>query len=147
MSTLLALDPGGTTGWSLWELPETEPLRHLQHGMVKGGLGGFLHWWLPDGIVPDIVVAEDFILDGRTLTPDTTPLEILGALQAIRPDLIRQRNTAKALVPDSLLSAHGWKWKGAGHDRDSARHAIAYARTIRHMPTLRAFWPPKRREN
>lgn len=143
MTTLLTLDPGEMTGWAHWHYDEATPLTHLAHGMIPGGLQGFLAWNTAHHLVIDIdeIVAEDFILDGRTLVPNTTPLEILGALEALRPDLIRQRNVQKAVAPDSLLKTNGLWWPGNGHDRDAARHAIAHMRSIRHMPTLRAFWP------
>lgn len=142
MSVLLALDPGVSTGWSFWHYDATTPLRHIDHGTIPHGLRGFLGW-LSDthGGEPDEIVAEDFILDGRTARPDTTPLEILGALELFahttETPLVRQRNVMKAHAPDQLLKDKGLWWPGKGHDRDSARHAIAFMKTRRHAPTLR----------
>lgn len=146
MTRILALDPGVTTGWAEFDLRDDAPLEHVAHGMIPGGLAGFHAWWRArDEGQWGIVIAEDFHLDGRTMAPDTTPLDILGALQVLRPDLIRQQNTSKRVAPDSLLKRIGLWWPGAGHDRDALRHAIAYARSIRHMPTIRGFWPPRTR--
>lgn len=143
--TLLALDPGGTSGWSFWRFSDTEPLAHVDHGMISGGNRGFIRWWdETNGGDPDIVVAEIFVDDHRTVSPDTTPLRIEGALDVLFPAWVGQRNVMKAHAPDSLLKEHDLWWPGAGHDRDSARHAIAYMKTIRHLPTLRAYWPPRR---
>lgn len=154
-SNLLSVDPGGTTGWSLWFYDAQTPLQHVSHGMVEGGLDGFLRWF-DDTIEPldEIcqireIVIEDFILDGRTLTPDTTALEIIGAVKhavwGTGTTLTRQRNTYKAHADDATLKRLGFWWPGVGHDRDSARHALAYVKTHRHMPSIRAFWPPKER--
>lgn len=145
MTLLLSLDPGGSTGWSAWRYDATTPLRHIEHGTIAGGLRGFLQWW---ETVPDFdeCVAEDFILDGRTVKPDTTPLEILGALEALlwrdRP-LIRQRNVMKVHAPDELLKRVDLWWPGKGHDRDSARHAIALLKTRKHAPTLQWLYGRK----
>lgn len=135
---LLALDPGGSTGWSWWEYDDKRQLTHLTHGTVRDGLRGFLEWW--EHAEDCEIVIEDFILDGRTPRPDTTPLEILGAVEfAAKQDgvkVTRQRNYMKNHAPDELLKERGLWWPGKGHDRDSARHAIAYMKTMRHLPTL-----------
>lgn len=140
---VLSLDPGETTGWSLWEHDALTPLRLIEYGMIPGGLQGVLKWWAESFPAQRFrtyggeLVAEDFVLDGRTLIPNTTPLEILGALEVLWPGYTRQRNVMKAHVPDAMLKHLGLWWKGAGHDRDSARHAIAYMKVKRHAPTLR----------
>lgn len=144
MSIILSIDPGGTTGWSTWEYTAMTPLLPIEHGMIPGGLQGFITWWgagRGSALAWDEIVAEDFILDSRTVKPDTTPLEILGMLEYAcwleDVPLVRQRNVMKSMAPDDLLKRLGWWWKGAGHDRDSARHVIALMRSRRHMPTLR----------
>ncbi|WP_162819130.1 hypothetical protein [Leifsonia aquatica] len=152
LETFLVLDPGGTTGWSTWLLPADGPLEPIDHGMIPGGLHGFIRWWrdIHDSDPGfDFVVSESFILDGRTAKPDITPLHIEGALAVFCSELglplYYQRNVYKAHAPDELLRRLGYYWPGAGHDRDSARHAIAYALTQRHMPTLMAIHPPPAR--
>lgn len=141
---LLAIDPGVSTGWSLWRYSDTEPLEHLDHGTVHGGLHGFIDWWSGRPSDPrEEVVAEDFILDGRTRMPDTTPLEILGALAVLHPATVRQRNVLKVHAPDDRLREWGLWWRGQGHDRDSARHAIAYMKLRRHAPTIAHYFPRK----
>lgn len=142
---LLALDPGETTGWSVWDYSDRQPLTYVAHGMIAGGLVGFIEWWpvIPDELLPTEVVCESFVLDGRTAFPNVTPLRIEGALAALwHGPVTLQRNTYKMHGPDDLLKRIGLWWKGAGHDRDSARHAIAYCITRRHMPTLMWLHPP-----
>lgn len=170
MPVLLSLDPGGAprstksrsaTGYSLWHFDAITPLRPITHGQVQGNEDVFLSWWqenvFPIGWEsdkhwnPDEIVCESFRIDGRTPFPDTTPLKIEGMLKvlvetratAYRPPLTFQPNTAKASAPDDLLKRLGFWWSGLEHARDSARHALHYARAINHAPTIRAFWPPR----
>jgi hypothetical protein len=143
MTLLLALDPGGTTGWSTWFYDATTPLRHIEHGMIPGGKDGFIDWALRRRGEFDEVVAESFALDGRTAQPDITPIRIETAIDLIFGrwgdgcPVYYQRNVMKAHAPDSLLKRLDLWWPGEGHDRDSGRHAIARQKTARHAPTLR----------
>lgn len=149
MTNLLALDPGGTTGWSTWTYDATTPLLPAAHGMIEGGLQGFFRWWDAAWSAQHFrtykgaLVVEDFVLDGRTAQPDTTALEIIGALELLARQmgipLVRQMNDQKRHAPDALLERHDLWWEGDGHDRDSARHAIAYMKTRRHGPTIARY--------
>lgn len=142
---LLSLDPGETTGWAVWDYSDRQPLTHVAHGMIAGGLLGFIEWWpgMIEECHPSEVVAESFILDGRTAFPNVTPLRIEGALAALwRGPVALQRNVYKAHAPDELLKRVGLWWPGKGHDRDAARHAIAYTVTRKHIPTLMWLHPP-----
>lgn len=145
--TLLALDPGGTTGYSLWVYDSITPLRPLEHGQITGGVDGFIEGWryLDANWDIDEVVSESYRLDGRTPKPDVTPLRIEGALAVLRPDTVYQPNTYKSIVTDERIKALGLWWPGEQHARDSLRHAWARMRHLKHMPTLLAGWPPKRK--
>lgn len=151
MIYLLALDPGGqpmssvsrsATGWSMWQLEDNEPLSHMMHGQVPGNEHAFsrwFHWVIAGGlgIAPGIIVSELFHLDGRTTFPDVTPLKIEGVLAGVWGDtVIYQQNTLKSALPDEKVKQFGHWWEGQPHAVDSARHAYAYARSIRHRPTL-----------
>lgn len=145
---LLALDPGGTTGWSLWEYDSITPLRPIEHGQIVGGVEGFIEWWKDSGIEYefDEVVSESYRLDGRTPKPDVTPLRIEGALAVLWPEVVYQPNTYKAIVTDERIKALGLWWPGQQHARDSLRHAWARMKHLKHMPTLLAGgWGPKRK--
>lgn len=152
MTHLLALDPGGTTGYSLWTYDSLTPLTLLEHGQIPGGLLGFSLWareyrsahWI------DQVVSEDFVDDDRTDSPEVVSLRIEGAIVALLQiegaSVVWQRNTAKAAADDLFLKRHGFWFKGQEHARDSARHAIHYMKARRHMPTIERFWPRRSRE-
>ena len=142
MNTLLALDPGGTTGWSRWSYDAFTPLRHIDHGQIAGGLVGFVKWWeKQDECDIDEVVSESFVLDGRTTAPDVTPLRIEGALAVLWPGVIYQRNSYKAHAPNEKIKALGLWWRGEPHAVDTARHALALMKVRKHMPTLRWAYP------
>lgn len=145
MTLLLALDPGGTTGWSIWQYDALTPAMPFEHGQITGGVQGFVEWWREHerDIEPDVdeVVSESFVLDGRTVSPDVTPLRIEGALSVLWPHgVIYQRNTFKAHAPDATLKRLGFWWRGEQHARDSARHALAFLKVRKHLPTVRAYW-------
>lgn len=151
MTRLLALDPGGTTGWSLWEYGPLQPLTHLDHGQIGGGLRGFGAFVRARAaaLAVDEVVSESFVDDGRTDTPDVTPLRIEGVIDfawgAHGTPVAFQRNFAKGHAPDEVLKRLGWWWTGQQHARDSARHAIALLKNSGHRPTQRMIWPPRSR--
>lgn len=146
MSAILSFDPGLSTGWSTWTFDDATPLTPVEHGTIKDGLRGFMQWWDKSWPAQHFrtyggeLIAEDYILDGRTRIPNTMPLEVLGALELLahqrKIPLARPRNVMKVHAPDALLKAKGLLWKGEPHAMDSARHAIAHLKTRKHRPTL-----------
>lgn len=143
MKMLLALDPGKTTGASLWQYSDTEPLECTWHGQIENGIHGFIQYML-DHAEPDVVVAEQFVLDGRTPNPDVTPLQIEGAILTYYDSAVTliafQRNNFKKHASNELLKQHDLYWKGEPHAMDSARHALAFMKVNRHMPTLQKYF-------
>lgn len=140
MTTLLTLDPGGTTGWAFGEWRDGEEYSVIEHGMIPNGLAGFLNWWSEDHIALDyldVIVSESFQLRGKVVNPDVTPLRVEGALAVLAPRTIYQQPLMKVHASDAILRAYGLWWPGAGHDRDAARHALAYLKLQGHMPTIR----------
>lgn len=156
MTTILGIDPGGTpvasgsrsaTGWSMWYFDPITPPRPIAHGQVQGDERVFIAWFrdtMPQVLIgqPDEVVCESFQDDGRTQFPDTTPLQIEGALKVMRPDTIFQPNTMKSAMPNAKVKALGLWWKGEPHAVDSGRHVFALLRERLHYPTL-MLWPAR----
>ena len=147
MRHLLALDPGRTTGMSIWQYDAETPLTLVGSGQIENGVEGFLEYLYPDPIKYmnwDVIVSESFVLDGRTPNPDVTPLHIEGILEshAHRTGcLLRfQRNNFKAHVDNDLLKKFGLYIPGKPHAMDSMRHALAYMKTSRHMATLNHYF-------
>ena len=137
-----AYDPGKTTGYAHFKIIQDGPLELVACGQIEGGIYGFLERSIPED--PDIVIAEQFILDGRTPNPDLEPLKIEGVLIAdafaLEHELIFQRNNFKAHVTDDKLKEIGWYQKGQPHANDAIRHGLAWAKTQRHMPTLHSYF-------
>lgn len=141
------MDPGQTTGVSLWEYDTETFLTYVGHGQIGGGLDGFIEYLYPKNAVArhwDVIVSESFVLDGRTPNPDVTPLKIEGVLESHvyrNGGLLRfQRNNFKKHVDNELLKRFDLYWKGMPHAMDSARHALAYMKTSLHMPTLNHYF-------
>ena len=135
-----ALDPGLTTGWALLELDDKHPMELFDCGQIKDGVEGVLARKFLD---IDILISEQFVLDGRTVKPELEPLRIEGVLMAeaygLGHQLIFQRNNFKKHVDDAKLKEIGWYQKGMPHANDAIRHALAWAK-LNHRPTLETYW-------
>lgn len=146
MKTLLSLDPGKTTGVSIWEYDDETPLTCVQHFQIEDGYEGFLKYYIGQNRVKpfDVVVSESFRLDGRTPNPDITPLKIEGILETVHYQedvpLYFQPNNFKAHVDNEKLKQHDLYWAGQPHAMDSARHALTWAKVQYHMPTLKKYF-------
>lgn len=158
--SLLALDPGEVTGWSLWVLDDDAPLQRLDYGLIHGGTFGAAEWLEQRlGVLrPDILVCERWNrFDGRAGDP-TYPLQIegllIGAARALGLEITWQSNGMKDLCRDSTLKEFGFyimpaaakvdpaiMWEDARDVNDSQRHALAWAKAADHEPTVTAFWP------
>lgn len=138
---LEAYDPGKTTGYAYFRVPHDAPMELKQVGQIPDGVMGFIDRDIWDDA--DIVVAEQFILDGRTVKPELEPLKIEGVLIAdaysLQHELVFQRNNFKKHVTDEKLKEVGWYQKGMPHANDAIRHALAWAK-INHRPTLEKYF-------
>lgn len=142
---ILSFDPGGTTGWAMGVYTDNQPLTFIGGGQIPDGLAGFNLWMAGRTSIfrrGDVaVVAESFVLDGRTKFPNITPLRIEGALEAwlypIQP--IYQRNTAKGYVSDQRLRDYDLWIPGQRHQMDARIHAMACMYLMGHVPTLNAY--------
>jgi hypothetical protein len=148
MKTLLALDPGGTTGVSIWQYDFETPLTHVAHHQITDGIDGFIKFLLPDGkpLPFDVIVYENFRLDGRTPNPNVDPLRIEGVISVYEHLMdvptFAQGNGMKAHVDNDRLKQHNLYWPGQQHAMDSARHALAFMKRTAHMPTLLKYFGP-----
>lgn len=159
---LLAIDPGESTGWSLWAVPDDAPMMRLEYGLVHGGRAGFQAWSREHlaALRLDIIVCERFNphLGYGGAAKDYTPLYIEGQLdiisEALAIEVIWQDTSMKDLCRDAVLKREGLYiqpaqakvdeailWQDARDVNDSMRHALAWAKAIDHDPTVRAYWP------
>lgn len=120
MARILAVDPGGTTGWMEW-----------RDGEVAG-------WEEPDWLAwldsrdfdYDIFVIEKYTITPKTakLSQQTDALRCTGALEFLAyPDhkvIFQTPAEAKAFSTDAKLKRIGWYMPGMGHRNDAARHLL-----------------------
>lgn len=154
---ILVFDPGEVTGWSLWNFASEYPLQRLEFGVIPGGVDGFLDWLEEHlGILAvSIVICEWFnpALGTGGGFKNYEAMEIQGALRgacrALAIDLVKQQVDMKAECTDDALKRAGlWienaevEWEDARDVNDTQRHALAFAKSQDHEPTIRAIWPP-----
>lgn len=144
MATILALDPGLSTGWALFSYHDREP-ELLSQGTIVDGVRGFAQFWRNLPWIPDEVVSEKFII-----APDTVgegwSLQVEGALLALYDGGVTwQLRSAKAdLVTGTETQRFAWLrergFTGSTHELDAITHALLYLKRKRHVPTIRHYW-------
>lgn len=140
---LLALDPGETTGWSIWDSNGTK----FTYTMDECGQ---LDTWdkenhsivncvknFPDLINRhlDYIVMESYRVyewksDSHSWS-DVPTLRIIGSMETRLidrgiPYTMQTAQVAKKFVTDDLLKRWGFYERGQRHSRDSMRHALYY---------------------
>jgi Holliday junction resolvasome RuvABC endonuclease subunit len=141
---LLALDPGETTGWSVWDSHNNA----THYEMVECGQ---LETWdktnntinpcvtnfpkLLTHFEPDEVVYESYrVYEWKAEShswSDVPTLRIIGSMEtriidANLPYCHQTAQVAKKFVTDDLLKSFGFYQRGQRHSRDSMRHALYY---------------------
>lgn len=142
----LAVDPGGTTGFAVWERSEdAEPNgESFRSWMIEGQLPAVNSAWGeatktdPDeGLVADldVIVCESFTISTATAKKtrggSNAALEIIGALrwQASMiqvPFVLQAPSDASAFCSNEKLKRLGWYTPGPDHARSAARHLVLY---------------------
>ena len=164
---ILAVDPGGTTGWSLLVLPKTfmgesiwtynqeTLLKHKiewQHGEIDclkdELLGTYNLKQLIDSWPSAIVVMEGFQL--RQMAVDLAPVRIIARIEDHlwrngRP-MVTQMPAMKATVNDQRLKLWNVYTSAGGlqHARDADRHALVFMRRCLERKGIElrsAAWP------
>lgn len=135
--TLLAYDPGETTGWSFWSsTPTTVEL--IEFGQIPS-------WPIETGIRnigdhlirlrPNFLVIESYrIYRAKTEShahSNVPTLQIIGIIQtlAVQRNIewhFQSAQQAKAFVDDFKLRDWGFYQPGQKHARDSMRHGLYY---------------------
>lgn len=155
--TIIALDPGKTTGWALMSIdraalaeptvPILSSIMHYAYGEIGGDdqdefdqvrwVGELLDAW-PFAVV----VREDFILrtsnaDRAVLSPVRVGFGIdFSAWVRGKRAFLQQPSLAKSTATDERLRKWGLYRPGSEHARDATRHAITFARRLKSVPTL-----------
>lgn len=156
-STLLALDPGGVTGWSTWVFDDEHPIQRLEFGLIRGGVAGARIWFEDHlgTLRPDVLVCERFnpkLGTGGT-DKDYEAMWIQGGLYMIAPALgltVTWHDVGmKAMCRDETLKEFGLWINGPEIDHEDGRdvndsqlHALGWAKAHNHSPSVEFYWPP-----
>lgn len=123
---ILAVDPGGTTGWASWIEGS------VSWGQAPGGVLGGKRLRLMAQCA-DVLIIERYTIGERTVkfSRQSDALEITGALKWIADDeglelVLQQPRDAKRLFTDDRLRQMGWWARGEEHARDALRHLGFY---------------------
>lgn len=126
--TVVAVDPGGTTGICLWS-PEVGP--SLME-MVPNEAVEFLAECAAK--IQPLYVIEKYTITAATakMTQQHDALEIIGALKYIalkhrHPLVLQTPAEAKKFSTNEKLKRIGWYKPGLPHARDASRHALLFA--------------------
>lgn len=122
---LLAVDPGGTTGWAWWET--------ATHRFDSGEEADWLDWMYNRLPEYDLIVIEKYTITMKTakLSQQTDALRLTGALEydayPYHKVIITTPAEAKSFSTDDKLKRMGWYRPGKGHANDAARHLLLTA--------------------
>lgn len=120
---VLALDPGGTTGWAVWEDG------HFRCGEVGDGLFGVM----PLVIMRDIdeIVMESFVISANTakLSQSHDALHIIGAVKwhafKNRIPVFMQKPSDRKFATSAKFKALGWNPVG-DHATSASQHLLLH---------------------
>lgn len=160
--SVVAIDPGGTTGWAVLMVhpealtdPDTSILGNIEH-FASGQVGGDERHQVKEllellDVWPEAAVCiEDFVL--RKMLRDRallSPVRITAVLdyamwRAGRRTFKQAPSEAKGIATDDRLRSWGLYIREGGeeHARDATRHAITFLRRAKEKPRLRHLaWP------
>lgn len=133
---LLALDPGETTGWSLFEAHADcdDVVTMTMHGQItctplNTGIDRIEH--LLKTTQPNFLVYEQYrVYSWKSATHSWSELhtpKLIGAIVTVArniPQADQMAQVAKSFVTDDKLREWGYWLPGMRHARDSIRHAL-----------------------
>lgn len=156
---LIGVDPGGTTGVSVYGLnAEDTPaflLDSIQWGdpdTVSTHLQALVKKWR-DASFNVVLIIEQFDKRPGIVEPDYSSMYIIRDIERDMPNetiVWFTPSQAKNLVkpahkgaPDGLKK-FGWYKVGMGHANDASRHVIVFlVERLHHMPTILRGWPKR----
>lgn len=130
---VLAIDPGGTTGWSFWDPPSERPIggENDDSFRIRHLIEKTMHTLGPGA---GILVCEDFRITGNTAkkSPQTTALRILGTAEYLAwregwEFVLQQPSQAKQFATNEKLKRLAWYHPGKEHQNDATRHVLLFA--------------------
>lgn len=167
-ATVIALDPGGTTGWSVMcvyadslvddEVSILRSIAHRAHGQINGterqqctDILDLIAAWPYAAVVIESFTLRKFTMSSELLSPVRIGAVIeyalwrggLGVMPAGRPLFWQSPALAKKTATDERLREWKlWERDGEQHARDADRHAITFLRSAKGRTRIRAAaWP------
>lgn len=159
---IVALDPGGTTGWSILKVhpvalldPEFAILSNIEFnvsGQFTGSENGqakscldLIAEWPGAAVVVESFILRKFSSDEDLLSPVRLTAKLEYGLWLLDRTCFKQQpSEAKSTATDDRLKAWGLYRSEGGeqHARDAVRHNITWFRKCKQKAALRAYsWP------
>ncbi len=130
MATVVAVDPGGTTGLAVWSPALGLSMRELA---PAADAVDWLADMLGSGNPRRTVVVERYIITPATakMSQQHDALEIIGAIKYLvrkggHTLTMQTPAEAKAFSTDKKLKTVGWYNPGLPHARDASRHLLLH---------------------
>jgi len=127
---ILAVDPGGTTGWALCD-EVTFPLVHSGQEVDQFKFCAMVDSYVE--VEVDIIICESYTVTPATikLSREYAALEIIGTLRYLakkheRKFKLQSPASAKRFMTNERLHNLGWWRPGEDHARDALRHLGLY---------------------
>lgn len=124
--TIMSIDPGGTTGWSLWTKTEikTGEISEDEH---HGTLAYVIRFY-----EPELIICESF--EYRNTSPaglNLIPVEYIGIVKLVAVNILadvemQTASIAKGFVKDENIKRLGLWEPGKPHAMDALRHLLFY---------------------
>lgn len=167
-ATVIAIDPGGTTGWSVMcvytdalsdaDVSILKSIAHRAHGQVGGDedeqariLIELIAAWPGCAVVVEDFVLRKYLKGRELLSPVRITAKVEYAVKRGLEDVqteprlwIQSSSLAKSTATDDRLRQWGLYQREGGleHARDADRHAITFLRRASERTSIRAkAWP------
>ncbi len=145
MRTIVAIDPGKTTGWAI-----RHASGHREAGQIEGAVMAMAWVWSvfnsAHGSSP-VLVVENFVPRGGALTTQPDALHIIGFIKGMCHIygwgfILQSPAEAKSFSTNEKLKRAGWWVVGQDHARDALRHLMRHLCVTEHdTELLRAVAP------
>lgn len=135
---ILALDPGGTTGWAYWTDDDPDRESEWERGQLSDRPHHTALWELLCTVQPDVLIYERFQYQRRELDKGVSlvldSVEYIGVCKLwihtgrlVDTKLVEQTPAqAKNLWSDEKVKALGLWIPGQSHAMDATRHLLYY---------------------
>ncbi len=125
--TVLAIDPGKTTGMCVWQAIDGQFLSWERQYSHVGFVDELNRFW------PEVIVCESFVHTNRD-NVDYTPVEFIGLvkwfIERSAAQLIEQTSSyGKGYFTNDKLKKLNLYKAGKGHAMDATRHLLQYLMT------------------